>query len=133
MRWFESIRPSIDGPRRAERAVTLREALDGLFVAWDSGDALRAVAHFAPGATYREAKRDPLVGRQDILAHFTRFFRDGPRWRFWPRETIVEGDRAAVLYSFGIQTEGGGWVEHAGCALVWFRNGAIVEWREFEG
>ena len=113
--------------------MTAREALHGLFAAWESGDALRAVAHFAPGATYREAKRDPIVGREAILAHFTRFFRDGPRWRFVPQETTIEGERAAVAYSFGIFEEKNGWAEHHGCALVHFREGAITEWREYEG
>jgi ketosteroid isomerase-like protein len=113
--------------------MTAREALDGLFAAWESGDALRAVAHFAPGSTYREARRDPIVGREAILAHFTRFFRDGPRWRFVPQETTIEGERAAVAYSFGIFEEGKGWTEHHGCALVHFRDGAIAEWREYEG
>ena len=113
--------------------MTPREALEGLFAAWESGDALRAVAHFAPGATYREARHDPIVGREAILAHFTRFFRDGPRWRITPRQTTVEGERAAVEYSFGIFDEARGWTERYGCALVHFRDGAITEWREYEG
>lgn len=113
--------------------MTPREALEGLFAAWESGDALRAVAHFAPGATYREAKQDPIVGREAILAHFTRFFRDGPRWRIMPRQTTVEGERAAVEYNFGIFDEARGWTERYGCALVHFREGAITEWREYEG
>jgi uncharacterized protein (TIGR02246 family) len=113
--------------------MTPRETLAGLFAAWDAGDAVRAAAHFAPDATYREAKHDPIVGREAILAHFTRFFRDGPRWRFVPEETTVEGERAAVAYRFEIFSDIGGWSSRRGCALVHFSAGALTAWREYEG
>ncbi|MBD5636091.1 MAG: nuclear transport factor 2 family protein [Candidatus Eremiobacteraeota bacterium] len=114
--------------------MTHREALDGLFAAWRTGDALRSAAHFCVDGTYREAGREPIVGRDAIVAHFTRFFRDGPRFEFHADETIVEGDRAAIRYRFAV-TAGPGerWHEKPGCAFVTFADGTIAEWREYEG
>jgi uncharacterized protein (TIGR02246 family) len=113
--------------------VTHRESLEGLFAAWRSGDAFRSAAHFAIDGTYREAGREPIVGRDAIVAHFTRFFRDGPRFAFHPEETIVEGDGAAVRYRFEIALAEDRWSEKSGCAFVRFSDGTIVEWREYEG
>jgi uncharacterized protein (TIGR02246 family) len=113
--------------------VDHRDVLRGVFAAWRDGDALRSAAYFAGDGVYREANREPIVGRDAIVAHFTRFFRDGPPFRFHVDETIVEGDRAAVRYRFEIATSGGAWVEKPGCALVAFSNGTIVEWREYGG
>jgi uncharacterized protein (TIGR02246 family) len=113
--------------------MTLRESLDGLFSAWRSGDALRSSAYFAPDAVYGEASRIPIVGREQIVRHFTDFFRDGPRFEFDVDETIVEGDRAAVRYRFATFDARGQRRERAGCAFVRFVNGTIVEWREYEG
>jgi ketosteroid isomerase-like protein len=91
--------------------VTRREALDGLFDAWKKGDALRSAAHFAIEGVYREAGREPIVGR----------------------ETIVEGDRAAVRYRFRIEGPASRWRETDGCAFVIFADGTIAEWREYGG
>ncbi len=113
--------------------MTHREALERLFSAWSDGDALRSGAHFAEGAVYREAGRAPLEGRDAILAHFTRFFRDGPQFEFDAQEVIVEGDRAAVRYRFAIVSPDGARSEREGCALVAFRDGTIAEWREYGG
>lgn len=110
------------------------EALDGLIDAWRSGDALRAAAHFSDDGEYGEAGRTPLVGRDAIVDHFTRFFRDGPRWRFEVDDTIAAGLRACVVYRFAVEGTGGVWRERAGCAVVRFDpNGAIAAWREYEG
>ncbi len=113
--------------------MTRREALDGLFDAWKKGDALRSAAHFAMDGVYREAGREPIVGRDAIVAHFTRFFRDGPRFEFHPDETIVEGNRAAVRYHFRIADPHDRWRETHGCAFVIFEDGTIAEWREYGG
>jgi uncharacterized protein (TIGR02246 family) len=113
--------------------VTRRELLDGLFAAWRDGDALRSAAHFAIDGAYREAGHEPIVGRDAIVAHFTRFFRDGPRFAFEVDETIVEGERAAVRYRFSIAGPGERWMEKAGCAFVAFSDGTIREWREYHG
>ena len=123
IRWFESSHPS----------VTHRQTLERLFAAWSAGDALRSGAHFALEAVYHEAGRPPLVGREAILAHFTRFFRGGPRFEFDAQEIIVEGDRAAVRYRFATVSREGDRREREGCALVAFRDGTIGEWREYEG
>ena len=123
IRWFESSHPSMN----------LRESLNGLFESWRSGDALRASAHFAPDAVYGEAARDPIVGRDEIVRHFTNFFRDGPRFEFLVDDTIVEDDRAAVRYRFATFDADGKRTERAGCAFVRFLNGTIVEWREYDG
>jgi len=113
--------------------MTPREALGSLFAAWRTGDALRSGAHFAIAATYREARREPILGRDAIVAHFTKFFRDGPRWEFHVDDTLVEEERAAVRYRFAVTSVDGTWLERPGCALVTFANGTIVEWREYEG
>ena len=109
-----------------------RETLAQLFASWRQGDALRAAAHFAPDGIYAEAGRAPLMGRDEIVAHFTRFFRDGPRWRFEVDELLVEGGQAAVFYRFLIAREGGEWTQRRGCAFVSFESGAVAEWREYE-
>jgi uncharacterized protein (TIGR02246 family) len=113
--------------------MTHRQALEQLFDAWRRGDALRSAAHFAPGATYREAGRRPIVGRDAIVEHFNTFFRDGPRWEFHADDTLVEGDRAAVQYRFAIVSADGTWHERSGCAFVVFTDGTIAEWREYQG
>ena len=111
----------------------IREKLGGLFDAWRSGDALRSSAFFAADAAYGEMGRAPIVGRDAIVEHFTKFFRDGPRFEFDVDEMLIDGERAAVRYRFAIFDERGKRVERAGCAFVGFANGAIVEWREYEG
>jgi ketosteroid isomerase-like protein len=49
------------------------------------------------------------------------------------RETIVEGDLAAVKYRFAVVSDEGARLERSGCAFVTFEDGTIVEWREYEG
>jgi uncharacterized protein (TIGR02246 family) len=111
-----------------------RATLAGLLNAWRNGDALRAAAYFAEDGQYGEARRAPLVGRDALVEHFTRFFRDGPAWRFEVDEVLVDGTRACVSYRFAVEGAGGIWRERAGCALVKFDpHGAIAAWREYEG
>jgi uncharacterized protein (TIGR02246 family) len=118
----------------AETQRNDRATLQGLIAAWRAGDALRAAAHFAPDGSYSEAGAEPLVGRAALVAHFTRFFRDGPRWRFDVDHIIMDGDLACVVYRFAIEGAGAVWRERAGCAVVAFAtNGAISAWREYEG
>ncbi len=114
--------------------MNIAASLASLIEAWRQGDALRAAAHFAQDGTYGEAGREPLQGREALVSHFTRFFRDGPRWRFDVDETLIDGERACVVYRFGIEGTGGAWRERAGCAIVFFdADGAIAAWREYEG
>jgi nuclear transport factor 2 (NTF2) superfamily protein len=113
--------------------VTTRDVLDGLFTAWRNGDALRSGAHFALDGRYIEARREPIAGRAAIVTHFTRFFRDGPRWRLHVDDVIIEGSRGAVRYRFEIEDPPGDWTQRSGCALVTFEDGTIAEWREYEG
>jgi uncharacterized protein (TIGR02246 family) len=113
--------------------MTHRELLEGLFASWRNGDALRSAAHFCIDGTYREAGREPIAGRDAIVAHFTRFFRDGPQWEFVPECIVVEGERAAVRYRFATISRATGRLERSGCAFVTFRDGTIAEWREYEG
>lgn len=111
--------------------MKFEELLDQLIEAWRVGDAHRASAFFAADATYQEAGHEPIVGREAIAAHFVRFFRDGPAWRFDREETILQGNHAAVAYRFGIKGDGQIWRERAGCALVRLEGGLIAAWREF--
>ena len=111
-----------------------RATLHELIEAWRTGDALRAAAYFTPDARYAEVGHAPLQGRDALVEHFTRFFRDGPRWRFEVEDMLVEGDRACVVYRFAVEGAGGVWHERAGCAIVAFDpSGALAAWREYEG
>lgn len=113
--------------------VTVRELLDGLVEAWQQGDAHRAAAYFAPDARYHEAGHEPIVGREAISAHFGRFFRDGPLWRFEVDEVVVQAGRAAVCYRFARKGEDGTWRERAGCAFLREHEGLVAVWREYQG
>ncbi len=113
--------------------MTLRALIDELVAAWQSGDALRASAFFAADGRYHEAGRAAIEGREAILAHFQRFFRDGPPWKFAVDACIVEDERAAVAYRFSIRIADGTWRGSEGCALVRREGGLIAEWREYQG
>jgi limonene-1,2-epoxide hydrolase len=110
--------------------MTLRDLIDELVRAWQSGDAHRAAAFFAPDGIYHESGRAPLVGREAIFAHFARFFRDGPAWRFDIDEVIVQGEHAAITYRFAVNTEGT-WRNNEGCAIVHSAYGLVTLWREY--
>ena len=112
--------------------TSLQSLITELIGAWQANDALRACAFFAPDAVYREAGHEAIVGREAICAYFQRFFRDGPVWRFSVDDVIVEGDRAAIEYRFGVKGHAEEWRERAGCAFVRRAGGLIVEWREYQ-
>jgi nuclear transport factor 2 (NTF2) superfamily protein len=113
--------------------VTAEETIRELIGAWQANDALRASAFFAPDARYHESGREPIAGRAAIAEHFTRFFRDGPLWRFTVEELLVVRERAAVRYVFGVKGDGGAWHERAGCAWIVLRGGLVELWREYQG
>lgn len=113
--------------------MTTTELLEGVIAAWRAGDALRAAAYFAPDAVYHEARHDPLRGRAAIAAHFVRFFRDGPLWRFEIDAQIVQGELAALAYRFGVKGAAQEWSERAGCAIIEAAGGLLRSWREYEG
>ena len=113
--------------------MTMQALIEELVAAWQANDALRACAFFAPDGLYHEAGREPILGRDAIFAHFQRFFRDGPPWRFEVDEILAEGDRAAVGFHFSIKGAAGDWRERAGCALVRRSGGLITQWREYQG
>jgi uncharacterized protein (TIGR02246 family) len=112
--------------------MTPRDLIDELVRAWQAGDARRAAAFFAPLGVYHEPGREPLVGRDAIFAHFARFFRDGPAWRFDIGEVIVDGENAAISYRFEINIDGT-WRRNDGCAFVRCAEGSVAYWREFHG
>ena len=112
--------------------MTLRALIEELVGAWQTGDAHRAAAFFAPDGVFHESGRDPIVGREMIFAHFARFFRDGPAWRFDIDEVIVDGERAAVSYRFEINVDGS-WRSSDGCAIVHRAGSLVALWREFHG
>lgn len=113
--------------------MAVRDILGTLFESWESHDALRAAACFSPEGVYREADGREIVGRSAIQEHFARFFREGPPWRFDVGEPIVEGDRAAVTFTFAVKGEGAAWRERVGCAIVSFEQGLVGLWREYHG
>lgn len=110
----------------------MRALVEELVAAWQANDAWRASAFFATDASYHEAGRDPIVGRERIREHFQRFFRDGPAWRFDLDDFVTDENRAAIAYRFSVKGEAGNWHERAGCALVRCSDGLIVEWREYQ-
>jgi limonene-1,2-epoxide hydrolase len=114
--------------------VRLSELLEELARAWEANDAHRAAAFFADDGIYHESGREPISGRAAIYAHFARFFRDGPAWRFEVEE-IVESEeegRAAVTFRFHTNRSGA-WQAQDGCAIVHIANGLVARWREYHG
>jgi uncharacterized protein (TIGR02246 family) len=112
--------------------MTFEQLIEALIDAWRTGDAHRACAFFAPDGVYHEAGREPIVGREAIYAHFARFFRDGPLWRFEVDDVVVQGERAAVGYRFAVKGTADAWRERAGCAIVHRLDGSIGFWREYQ-
>lgn len=92
---------------------------------------MRASAFFAPDGTYQESGRDPIVGREAIVAHFVKFFRDGPPWRFEIDTIVGEGEETAVFYHFDIM-KNTQWVKREGCARVLIENNLVRLWREYQ-
>jgi uncharacterized protein (TIGR02246 family) len=112
--------------------VTFAALIDELVTAWQANDAHRASAFFADDGIYHEFGGAAIRGREAILEHFQRFFRDGPAWRFEIDRILVEGERAAVAYRFSISRKGR-WQQSEGCALVRREGGLIAHWREYHG
>jgi uncharacterized protein (TIGR02246 family) len=112
--------------------VTIRTLIEELIAAWQASDAHRASAFFAGNGIYHESGRAPVEGRDAILEHFTRFFRDGPAWKIDAEDIIAQGDRAAVAYRFSVKV-GGTWIAREGCALVRSEGGLVAVWREYHG
>lgn len=113
--------------------MATRQLIDELMAAWRANDAQRAAAFFAPDGRYHESGRQPVIGREDVARHFTRFFRDGPMWCFDVDDVVVDGERAAITFRFAVKGEGQPWRERAGCAFVRIAGGLIDEWREYYG
>lgn len=111
--------------------MTTQVLIEELVAAWKTNDAYRASAFFCDAGSYQKSGRDALVGRETILEAFTRFFRDGPQWRFEVDDMVVDDDRAAVAFRFATKTPPGEWQERAGCAMVQCENGRILRWREY--
>jgi ketosteroid isomerase-like protein len=119
--------------------MTTRERVAAAVAAMQAADAPAACAHFAHDARYVEAKRETLVGRAAIEAHFARFFHHVPSFRFVVDAVVVEEARAVVLYKFGVTRRVGSagsdflQTERDGCAFVVVRNDGIALWKEYEG
>lgn len=120
------------GRSAGDARVTVVETIEELVRAWMRGDAWRASAFFAPDAVFHEAGREPIHGRDAIAAHFARFFRDGPVWRFTIDDVIADGERAALAFRFELRIADE-WRERAGCALVRREAALLTEWREYQG
>lgn len=93
-----------------------------MVAAWQADDALRSSAFFTPDGVFAEAGHEPIIGRDAIVAHFTKFFRDGPIFTLVVNDLIVEGNRCAVFYAFNRKN---------GVALVEVSNDLVSLWREF--
>jgi limonene-1,2-epoxide hydrolase len=104
-----------------------------LFERWRAGDAAGAAAFFTPDGVFHEAKREPVVGRDAIVAHWAPFFGGTTAWRMDVHEIIGTGDRFAVRYTWAIDGGANGWLASPGCAIVHVRDGLIALWREYKG
>ena len=71
-----------------------------------------------------------MVGRDAIVSHFTKFFRDGPAFRLIVTDAICEAQRCAVFYTFELHRDEA-WVKKDGIALVHIENGLVSLWKEF--
>lgn len=109
--------------------------LETLFALWRAGDEAGAAAYFADDGIFHEAKKEPVVGRDTIAAHWKPFFHGGPEWRMTVHDLF--GDPAsetfAVSYTWEIKLGDGTWTGSPGCAIVQTRAGKISEWREYKG
>jgi ketosteroid isomerase-like protein len=113
----------------------LPEALESVLGAFGRGELDGVAAWFAEDATYQEARKTPIRGREAIAAEFARFAATGVPFRFEVDELILNAERACVVYRFAVPGgEGERWRERAGCATVRFdERGRIAAWREYEG
>jgi len=102
-----------------------------LFALWRAGDETGSAAYFTLDSIYREPKKEPVVGRAAIVAHWKRFFHGGPEWRMTVRDLFGDGERFAVTYTWEIKLQDGTWSSSPGCAIVHTRDGKISEWREY--
>jgi ketosteroid isomerase-like protein len=122
-------------PKDPDAVTGAPAALASVLDAFARGDLAAAAAAFAADATYREAGKPAVRGRDAVAAHFARFAESGAAWRFLVDDVIADGDRACVVYRFAVAGgDGEAWRERAGCALVRFDGrGQITQWREYEG
>ena len=111
------------------------DRLSEMLEALRTGSLAAAARCFSTGATYREAHKEAIHGRDAIAAHFARFAASAGRWTFAVDELIRDEDRACVVYRFQPRGgEGEPQRERAGCATVRLdERGTIAEWREYEG
>jgi ketosteroid isomerase-like protein len=106
-----------------------------LFALWRAGDETGSAAYFAVDGVFHEAKKEPVVGRDAIAAHWKPFFHGGPEWRMIVHDLFGDSanERFAVSYTWEIKLADGTWTGSPGCALVRTRAGKIAEWREYKG
>lgn len=111
------------------------DVLSEMLEALRTGSLSAAAACFSAGATYREAHKEAIRGRDAIAKHFARFASSAGGWTFAVDVLIRDGDRACVVYRFQLAGgEGDPQRERAGCATVRLdERGTIAEWREYEG
>ena len=119
----------------ADGATVSGDALTMLLEAFASGALSGAAACFATDATYQEAGRPPIRGRDAIAAWFEGFAASGMTWRFTVDEVIRNASAACIVYRFEIfGGSGEPQRERAGCALVRCdERGQVIAWREYQG
>jgi limonene-1,2-epoxide hydrolase len=105
---------------------------EAMFDLWRAGDEIGSAAYFTPDGIFHEAKKDPVVGRDTIAAHWKPFFHGGPEWRMTVHDLFGDGERFAVAYTWEIKLKDGTWTGSPGCAIVKTRDGKIAEWREYK-
>ena len=105
-----------------------------MFDLWRAGDETGSAAYFTDDGIFHEAKKEPIVGRATIAAHWAPFFHGGPAWRMIVHDLYGDtaGEKFTVSYTWEIQLKDGSWTGSPGCALVQTRNGKIAEWREYK-
>jgi hypothetical protein len=112
-----------------------RDPLAALLERFSGGSVAGAAAFFSPHATYREARGEPIGGRDAIAAWFDGFAASTMTWHFAVDHVIRDGARACVVYRFTVfGGEGQSARERAGCAIVRLDEGGLIaDWREYEG
>ena len=113
-----------------------KELLQRVTQLWNGGDPRSANEIYADDCVYRGAAMpEPIRGRDALTAHMTHMRKIFPDLRLTADETLTEGDRIAVRWTW-TGTHKGEWegvaptgrkVTETGLSMLRLRNGKIVD------
>jgi steroid delta-isomerase-like uncharacterized protein len=79
---------------------SIQQFVNELFAAWNSHDAEQAVKFYAPNYIGEDvAQANPQRGTDGIRSLLASYMKALPDFNFTPEETIVDGNRVAVMWS----------------------------------